>query len=204
MSNKKTITIRATNGSEIEMSKRKEILTQLNKYRRQGEPETVEELEERINGYLRWAMDVDVMPSVESLSIACGVCRTTFFRWTRGEGRGRDRQWQNTCIMARQLLNANLEIEAEDGTLPVPVAIFALKNTAAWSDTRPLDAYEALVGGYGYVEPSEDPAALLQAYKERYAIESGSGAYPNGETLSEMTDAFMDVPDEPLPLPEWL
>ena len=204
MSNKKTITIRAVNGSEIEMSKRKEILSQLNKYRRQGEPETVEELEERINDYLRWAIDTDVMPNVETLSIACGVCRSTFFRWTRGEGRGRDRQWQNTCIMARQLLNANLEIEAEDGTLPVPVAIFALKNTAAWSDTRPLDAYEALVGGYGYVEPSEDPAALLQAYKERYAIESGSDAYPNGKTLSEMADAFMDVPDEPLPLPEWL
>ena len=200
MTNKKTVSIRAVNGTEIEMSKRKEILHQLNKYRRQGEPETVEELEERINSYLRWCIDLDIMPNIETLSICCGVHRTTFFRWTRGEGRGRDRDWQRICVMAKQMLNATLETEAEEGTLPLPIAIFGLKNAAGWSDTRPLEAFESLTGGYGYREPSEDPESLLNAYRALY-IEQNE---PQETNLDELAAQFMDVENVSTELPEWL
>ena len=202
MSNKKTISIRAVNGSEIELSKRKEILNQLNKYRRQGEPETVEALEKRINDYLRWCIESDIMPNIETLSLAVGVHRTTFFRWTRGESKGRDRNWQKVCVMAKQMLNATLETEAEEGTLPLPVAIFALKNTAAWSDTRPLEAYEALMGGYGYTEPIADTEALLSSYKALYLEDKSES--PDDETLSVLSAEVLNLPDDPITLPEWL
>ena len=104
--------------------------------------------------------------------------------------------------MAKQMLNATLETEAEEGTLPLPVAIFALKNTAAWSDTRPLEAYEALMGGYGYTEPIADSEALLSAYKALY-IEDKSES-PDDETLSALTEEVLNVPDDPITLPEWL
>lgn len=99
-----------------------------------GKPENEEQLKERIKQYFDFCADNNFRPGVESLSLALGVDRVTYWRWCNGEIRV-SQEWAESCRLARQSIVAFVEAAANSGHLSPPIAIFSLKNLANWKDT---------------------------------------------------------------------
>lgn len=98
-----------------------------------GKPQNEEELKERIHKYFDFCANSDFRPGIESLSLALGVDRTTFWRWCNMDIRV-SQEWSDTCKIARQSIVAFTEAAANSGHLSPPIAIFALKNIANYKD----------------------------------------------------------------------
>lgn len=99
-----------------------------------GKPENEEQLRERIQKYFEFCATNNFRPGVESLSLALGVNRTTFWHWCNSEF-GVSEEWADICKIARQSIIAFVEAAANSGHLSPPIAIFSLKNLANWKDT---------------------------------------------------------------------
>ena len=99
-----------------------------------GKPQNEEELKERIHKYFDFCANNDFRPGIESLSLALGVDRTTFWRWCNGDIHV-SQGWCDSCRIARQSIVAFIEASANSGHLSPPIAIFALKNLGNWKDT---------------------------------------------------------------------
>lgn len=99
-----------------------------------GKPKDTEELKERIGQYFDFCADRNFRPGIESLSLALGVNRTTFWHWCNSEY-GVSEEWADVCKQARQSIVAFVEAAANSGHLSPPIAIFSLKNLANWKDT---------------------------------------------------------------------
>lgn len=98
-----------------------------------GKPNTQKELEKRINDYFSFCKQHNFKCGIESLSMALGVSRTTFWQWVNG--RNCTREWAETCQNAKQVIIAFLEALMLSGKLNPASSIFLLKNIAGYSDT---------------------------------------------------------------------
>lgn len=98
-----------------------------------GKPQTLVELEARINAYFDFCAERNLRPGIEALALALSVTRTTLWLWCRGENCSRE--WSEVCTHARQLIVAFLEAANMAGKINPASAIFALKNWANYSDT---------------------------------------------------------------------
>jgi len=105
----------------------------------QGVPETVSELEQRIEDYFSFCQDHNLRPGIETLSLALSVNRSTFWRWCCGERRVNDNRWTEVCMKARQVIISFLECASMSGKLNPATSIFLLKNWASYSDTSPIE-----------------------------------------------------------------
>lgn len=105
-------------------------ISELAKY---GKPKNEEELKERIQKYFDFCANHDFRPGIESLSLALGVDRTTFWRWCNMDIKTSQR-WSDICKVARQSIVAFTEAAANSGHLSPPIAIFSLKNIANYKD----------------------------------------------------------------------
>ena len=97
-------------------------------------PQNEEELKERIKMYFDYCKNNSFRPGIESLSLALGVDRSTFWRWCNRETNV-SLEWARTCKVARQSIVAFTEASAISGHLSPPVAIFILKNVAGYKDS---------------------------------------------------------------------
>ncbi|WP_026667180.1 terminase small subunit [Butyrivibrio sp. AE2005] len=97
-------------------------------------PQSEGELKERIKMYFDYCKNNSFRPGVESLSLALGVDRSTFWRWCNRETNV-SLEWAKTCKIARQSIVAFTEASAISGHLSPPVAIFILKNIAGYKDS---------------------------------------------------------------------
>ena len=195
----KKLIIRTADGTEVEQDKMSVVMKTLNRWRHREKPKSLAELERRITEFFEFCEQMSIIPSVETCSTAIGVSRVSFNRWLHGQYCSSE--WQRTIIMAHQAISAGIETATLEGRLHPATGIFALKAVSNWSDQRSLEAADAL-SGYGYdTEPGQAPQALLEAYKKRYAIANKSC---DDETLSDLTEEVLNVPDDPITLPEWL
>lgn len=113
-------------------------IMQLNKL---GKPQSDEELQKRIDQFFEFCRTSQVRPGIETLSLALGVNRSTFFRWCRGEGASPERQ--AICETARNACIAFLEQAHMSGKLNPASGIFLLKNWAGYRDTISLEENSA-------------------------------------------------------------
>ena len=98
-----------------------------------GKPKNEEELKERIRKYFEFCADNSFRPGIESLALALGVDRVTYWRWCNQDIHVSS-EWSDICKVARQSIIAFTEAAANSGHLSPPIAIFALKNIANYKD----------------------------------------------------------------------
>ena len=99
-----------------------------------GKPETVEELEERINDYFTFCGMNNFRPGIESLALSLGVSRVSFWKWCY-EGSGKPKQWVDICKTAKQMIIAFTEQAALSGKLNPATSIFLMKNLGGYKDS---------------------------------------------------------------------
>ena len=199
--NTKKIKVITEDGTEIEQTKRRLITNWLNKCRRRTKPKSEKELSERIDEYMNWCSDNDILPSIELLSASLAVTRQTYYRWCIGQHCSKS--WQQICIQARQVVYGSTEQAGLSGEVNAPTAIFLLKNFG-YSDQKTLDTL-AMLQMNGYEEEAgESPKELYSRYARLYVLRSKDDADPGNETVPDLSAEFMNVPDEPSQLPEWL
>ena len=104
-----------------------------------GAPETVSELERRIEDYFSFCQSRNLRPGIETLSLSLSVNRSTFWRWCCGERRVNDPRWTEVCLKARQVIISFLECASMSGRLNPATSIFLLKNWASYSDNSPVE-----------------------------------------------------------------
>lgn len=198
----KKIRVITESGTEVERSKRQMITNWLNRCRRRSKPKSEKELSERIDEYLKWCSDNDVLPSIETLSASLAVTRQTLYRWCLGQHCSRS--WQTICLQARQVVYGSTEQAGLSGEVNAPTAIFLLKNYG-YSDQKTLDTLAMLqMNGYE-PEVGESPRELYSRYARLYVLHSKDDADSENQTaVPDLSEEFMNIPDEPLTLPEWL
>ena len=99
-----------------------------------GKPETVEELKNRINEYFQRCSDEALRPGIESLSAALCVSRQTFWRWCNGDINTGD-EWRSVCESAKSTINAYLEQAMLTGKINPASGIFLMKNWMNYKDS---------------------------------------------------------------------
>ena len=95
-------------------------------------------LEERLQTYFDFCIENDLRPTVDGLSLACGVSRVTLWQWQQ-QGGQRGRLIENS----KQLLAALLEQWAVCGRVNPATAIFLQKNHFGYRDCVDLVAVPA-------------------------------------------------------------
>ena len=103
----------------------------------QGKPQTITELKTRINDYFAFCESHDFRPGVETISLALGVSRVTFWKWCNSDGC--DAEWSKTCEIAKQYILSFLEIATLKGRLNPASSIFLFKNWGAYKDSISFD-----------------------------------------------------------------
>lgn len=125
-----------------------------------GQPQTDQEVSDRITMYFQFCEQKGFRPGVEGLCLSLHISRTTLFRWSRGDGCSEFRQ--ETIESAKAMINAFLEASALSGHLSPPIAIFALKNWCNYKDTISV---EEMTPSGTKTMPTED----LQSIRTRYS-----------------------------------
>lgn len=100
---------------------------------RSGKPKTLDELDQRINGFFQICGRGNLRPGIELLCLALGCTRSTFWHWCKDEGCSPE--WGEKCRAARQGIVAFLEQASVCGFLNPATSIFFLKNIAGYKDT---------------------------------------------------------------------
>lgn len=106
-------------------------LIQLSK---QGIPKTDNELSQRLDNYFAFCVERSMRPGIESLCLALGTSRQTFWSWCKGIG-GKSYEWRQLCVNARQVIVSFIENAGLNGKLNPATFIFCLKNWAGYSDS---------------------------------------------------------------------
>lgn len=105
-----------------------------------GRPKDEAELESRINNYFRYCADRCLRPGVESLCLALGTNRMTFWKWCGNcDKYTYSDEWVSICQNARQAIVAFLEIIALEGKLNPATYIFLCKNWNGYDDRTSID-----------------------------------------------------------------
>jgi len=113
------------------------IMTQLNIFdamhcKKRAPDMTDSELRNAIDNIIETCIRNDVRIGVELLSLALGITRQTFYRWTQGVDCGRERQ--EICQNARQFISAYIEQLSLTGKLNPATSIFLYKNICGYRD----------------------------------------------------------------------
>lgn len=104
-----------------------------------GVPKTAEELKERCNEYFATCEKLEIRPGIETMCLAIGISRKTFWAWCSGSANKPD-DFVEVCIRARQVCVAFLEISATCGKLNPVMSIFLLKNWANYRDSASIES----------------------------------------------------------------
>lgn len=96
------------------------------------EPSDNEELKRRIQKAIEYCKETDVRLGVETLCLAVGVSRQTFWRWSCGVDCSKERQ--EIVLQAKQLIAGTLEQMHLQGRLNPVSAIFLSKNWMGYTD----------------------------------------------------------------------
>lgn len=115
-----------------------EVVTSLNELSQMGKPQNADELKERVQAYFEYCQMKEYIPGIESLSLALGVSRVTFWKWCHGQGVP-SVEFQEECIVAKQFILSFLEQMALKGKLNPATHIFLLKNIGGYVDTMTVD-----------------------------------------------------------------
>lgn len=99
-----------------------------------GIPQNETELRQRINDFFSFCAEHNLRPGIESLSLALGVSRVSFWQWCRSDS-NKSHEWVELCRTAKQLIISFTEQAAISGHISPPVGIFLLKNLASYRDT---------------------------------------------------------------------
>lgn len=99
--------------------------------------QTNEQLKQSIDNVYRYCIDNDVRIGVELLSLALGISRQTFYRWSNGIDCDRERA--EICQTARTAVSAFVEQLALKGKINPVLSIFCLKSIAHWDDGSRAD-----------------------------------------------------------------
>src|SRR5690554_3864044 len=91
-----------------------------------------DELEKRVGDYFRWCEETETKPSVEGLSLAIGVHRTTIWRW--GEGLVGTRRQQQIIQKAKAFITMVWTDLVANQKLHPGAWAFYMKNQAGYRD----------------------------------------------------------------------
>lgn len=106
-----------------------------------GKPQSVNELQTRIDDYFKFCSDNDFRCGIESLSLALGVSRITFWNWTNGKGC--DTEWKEKCVIAKQYILAFIEQASMRGKINPATSCFLMKNWANYRDSVTIEEIRA-------------------------------------------------------------
>lgn len=102
-----------------------------------GKPETITDLKSRIDNYFIFCENNDFRPGIESLSLALGVSRVTFWKWCNSDGCSEE--WAKICEVAKQYVLTFLEVATLSGRLNPASSIFFFKNWGSYKDSISFD-----------------------------------------------------------------
>lgn len=94
-----------------------------------------EKVKERLDYYFKYCAENGVKPSVEALSLACGVSRQSLWEWEH------DTQSESGRLVARakELINSLLTSWTLSGKINAVYTIWLQKNNSGYSDTKTLE-----------------------------------------------------------------
>ena len=116
-----------------------QIVTSLRELSQKGKPETLEELQNRIDMYFRFCAERDFRCGIESLALSLGVTRQGFWLWCQDDGGGHGTEWRDVCRQAKQFILCFLESLSLSGRLNPASSIFYLKNWGNYKDSISFD-----------------------------------------------------------------
>ena len=111
-----------------------EVVKGLSSIGRPKTPKDLEELDQRFKEYLEYCAENNFRVGIESMCLAFGVSRQTFWNWCNGINC--DSEWQNACGYYRQYVIAFIEQAETQGKLNPVSAIFLKKNLAGYKDQQ--------------------------------------------------------------------
>lgn len=147
-----------------------EIVDSLRELNTKGKPETLQELQQRINDYFVFCSARDFRPGIESLALALSVTRQALWQWCGGS---RGEQWAAVCQNARQFIISFLEECTLKGRLNPASSIFYLKNWASYRDVVE-------------VEPATQKPLLTAEQLPNLRIAGNDGGTAGEEQLPEL------------------
>lgn len=103
----------------------------------QGKPETLSDLKNRIDNYFMFCENNDFRPGIESISLALGVSRVTFWKWCNSDGCSAE--WAKVCEIAKQFVLTFLEQATFKGKINPASSIFYFKNWGNYRDSISFD-----------------------------------------------------------------
>lgn len=142
-----------------------ETITSLLDLAKQGKPHTDEELETRLNDYFSFCGRSCIRPSIETIALALGVSRVSFFQWTRGNV-GKSERWTAACQKAKQICVCFLEQSLISGKISPPSGIFLLKNVGDYHDTFSFEEGIPLTQTQRALEPDDWKSRFLSKTEE--------------------------------------
>lgn len=111
----------------------REIVGSLRELYDRGQPETDQEVEQRVNDFFAFCQNSSLRPGIESLCMALHISRVTLYNWCHGIGCSESRK--ELAQAAKSFTTAYLEQAVLQGKISPPSGIFLLKNWAAYKDT---------------------------------------------------------------------
>lgn len=94
-----------------------------------------EQVEQRVTEYLKYAIQHDMKPTVESMALAFNTNRTQLWRWANGvECGGVPERSRNAIKKGYSIMNQLLTQTMADGKINPVAAIFLLKNNHSYKD----------------------------------------------------------------------
>lgn len=91
-------------------------------------------VEKRIESFLRYCIDHDMKPSVESMALALNTNRTQVWRWANGVECNITEASRNAIKKGYSIMNQLLTQTMMDGRINPVSAIFLLKNNMGYKD----------------------------------------------------------------------
>ena len=93
-----------------------------------------EQVERRVMDYLRYAIEHDMKPTVESMALAFNTNRTQLWKWKEGVESNLPERSRNAIKKGYSIMNQLLTQTMADGKINPVAAIFLLKNNHAYRD----------------------------------------------------------------------
>lgn len=107
-----------------------------------------EQVERRVMDYLRYTIEHDMKPTVESMALAFNTNRTQLWKWKEGVESHLPERSRNAIKKGYSIMNQLLTQTMADGKINPVAAIFLLKNNHAYKDqtdvvVTPNNPYQA-------------------------------------------------------------
>ena len=120
------------------------------------------QVEKRIDEYLNTCMEYGMKTGVEGASLALGIDRMTFLRWSKGETM---RQNQNVAQKLQAIIHQQYESLMVDGKMNPVAGIFLMSNNMGYEQKVTQQVEQKTI-----ISISDDPDKL----KDRYLDYNGS------------------------------